>query len=65
MEVKRGEEERGGCARQRGAMPNVKKGGRWEEERRKKERRKEKERMKKECIKELKRSKKGQRMKAE
>ncbi len=43
MEVKRGEEERGGCARQRGAMPNVKKGGRWEEERRKTEGRKDEE----------------------
>ncbi len=47
MEIKRGEEERGGCARQRGAMPNVKKGGRKKEERRKKERRKGEERRKK------------------
>ncbi len=47
MEVKRGKEERGGCARQRGAMPYVKKGRRWDKERRKKEGRKDEERRKK------------------
>jgi hypothetical protein len=50
--VKRGEEERGGGARQRGAMPNVEKGRRKKEESRKKAGRKEEEMRKKEERKE-------------
>ncbi len=62
LEVKRGEEETGGCARQSGAVPyggRRKMGRRKKEERRKKGRRKEEERMKKDVRKEVKRRKKG------